>query len=800
MKASPIISSLNSGELSPTLQGRVDLAKYASGCRLLQNFLPMPQGPIRRRGGTHFVAEIKASASRAWLVRFEYSATQAWMLEFGNQTVRFFTNRGQVNVSGVVAWATTTAYEVGDLRSNGGTNYYCKTDHTSGVFATDLASGYWYALTGTIYEIPSPYATADLTNDDGTCALHIVQAGDVLYIANQKRTYAPRTLTRYGSTDWVFDTYEPDQGPFLEMNSGTTTIYASGQSGSVTLYASAGTFASTDVGRLVRLQVENQLVKPWEPGKSYNTGDLIRSDGKTYEAQTTATSGSSTPVHESGSAYDGNTGVYWEYIDAGYGIARITAFTSSTEVTATVVSDALNGLRQFPLHVTTGYPTTKWQLGAWSATTEYPAAVTFWLDRLWWAGQQRIWGSVPNDFANMAGDFYGETGFDAAVWATLQAEDVNTIQWISGAQKLMIGTPGGEFAAGEITSTDPVGPGNFKIERQSKRRCRSVQPLAIGSELVFVQRAGRRLLSMQYEIQVDAFKSDDLAILAERMMRSGIVDLAYQAEPFSIIWCLLSGGNLVGLTFDPAQQVMGWHRHPIGGSGIVESVQTIPSPDGLGDDLWLIVRRTINGSTKRYVEYMGRPWEGKDNDGTAGDDQADAFYVDSGLTYDGSPATTISGLDHLEGEAVQVLADGAVHPTRTVASGQITLADAASVVHVGLSCPARLITNDLEAGGTAGTAQGKFGRVNRVGIRFIDTLGGKIGRPADDVTEASVLDEIDFRSAGDSMDEAVPIFSGIREVTFPGDWTRERLIEYYNDQPLPVTIAAIMPKLHTNDT
>lgn len=800
MKASPIISSFNGGELAPSLHGRVDLAKYASGCRLLQNFLPMPQGPIRRRGGTHFVQETKSSASRSWLVRFEYSATQAWMLEFGNQYVRFYTNRGQVLVSGVTAWVTATAYEIGDLRSNGGTNYYCKTAHTSGVFATDLANGYWYALTGSIYEIPSPYTTADLTNDDGSCALHVVQAGDVLYIANQKRTYAPRTLTRYGATDWAFDTYQPNQGPFLEMNSSATTIYADAQTGNVTLTASTATFASTDVGRLIRLQVENQVVTPWETNKAYNAGDLVRSDGKTYSAQNTATSGTSVPVHEYGTAYDGKTGVQWAYVDSGYGIARITAYTSSTVVDADVIDEPLNGLTQLPLHVTTGYPTTRWQLGAWSATTEYPAAVTFWLDRLWWAGQQRVWGSVPNDFSNMAGDFYGETGFDSAIWAILQAEDVNTIQWIAGAQKLMIGTPGGEFAAGEITTTDPVGPSNFKIERQSKRRCRSVQPVGIGSELVFVQRAGRRLLSMQYEIQVDAFKSDDLAIIAERMMRSGIVDMAYQAEPYSVIWCVLSGGNLVGLTFDPAQQVMGWHRHPIGGSGIVESVQTIPSPDGLGDDLWLIVRRTINGATKRYVEYMGRPWEGKDNDGTGGDDQADAFYVDSGLTYDGAPATTISGLSHLEGATVQVLTDGAVHPNRTVSSGQITLQEAASVVHVGLSCPARLITNDLDAGGTAGTAHGKMARVHRVAIRFIDTLGGKIGRPNADVTESSVLDTIDFRSAADSMDVAVPIFSGVREVGFPGDWDRERLIEYYNDQPLPVTIAAIMPKLNTHDT
>lgn len=798
MKASPIITSLNAGEFSPLMAGRSDIGKYANACKLLQNFLPTVQGPIVRRGGTRYVATKKSPTTRGWLLRFEYSATQAWVLEFGDGYVRFYTNHGQVVVAGVAAYAGGTAYVLGDLVLEAGVHYYCIAATTGN--APPNAT-YWYPLTGTIYEIPSPYAVADLTNADGTCALKVVQSGDVLYLANQKRTYAPRKLTRYGSTNWQFSTYQPNQGPFLEMNTTTTTIYASAKTGSVTLTASAAVFASTDVGRLVRLEVQDLDVEPWETGKAYLLADLVRYDGKTYRCSANATSGTSPPIHEQGKAYDGKGGVHWEYQDAGYGIARITAFTSATAVTASVVVDAPNGLNQYPAGVVgSGNPTKRWNLGAWSATTEYPATVAFWSDRLWWGGRQRYWASVSNDYENMAGDLFGEVRADTAIWRQLQAEDVNDILWMVGAQRLVIGTPGGEFIVSKLTTNEPLGPANIEHTRQSKRRVRSVQPIAVGEKLIYTQRAGRKLLAMGYSIETDTFNSIDLAVLADRMTRAGIVDVAFQSEPYSILWCVLSGGKLVAFTYDHEQDVTGWHRHPIGGTSVqVESAVTIPRTDGLGDELWLLVRRTVAGQTVRYVEYMERPWEGPDNDGSGGDDQADAFYVDAGLTYDGVPADLMTGLDHLEGETVQVLADGATHPDRTVVGGAITLEAEASVVHVGLACPARMVTVDLETGAQSGSSAAKAARVYRAGVRFVDTLGGFLGIPAEDLTEPSTLDEIDFRTPADAMDAAPPIMSGVVDVVFPGDWSREKRIEVYQSDPLPMTVANIMPRIHVND-
>jgi hypothetical protein len=743
--ASPIITSTNAGELAPLIEGRSDLARYFSGCKRLENFITTVQGPAVRRGGFRYVAATKTQSERSWLLKFEFNATQFFVLEFGDEYVRFFTDHGVLESS-----------------------------------------------PGTPYEIVSPYTLADLTMPNGTCALDFVQSGDVLYIANRKRTYAPRTLTRVTNTNWVFALYQPNNGPFLEQNTTTTTIEASAQSGSITLTASAALFAATDVGRLVRLDALNlDLTRPWETGKEYTAGNIVRSDGKTYSAQNSATSGTAPPTHERGTAFDGLTGVEWDYINSGYGIARITAFTSATEVSAEVVYDPLNGLNTLPEEVT-ATPTTRWQLGAWSATTEYPAVVTFFRSRLWWAGQLRLWGSVPDDFENMAADFYNEVRADNAISRIITGQDVNDIEWIIGTDKLVVGTGGGEFVAGEITSSEPIGPANFAVIPQSLRRARSVKPSIIGSALLFLQRAGRKLLSLSFSIEADRLVSRDQTVLSDRVTRSGIVQMAYQSEPYSLLWQVRADGKLIAFTFDQEQDVSGWHRHPVGGTGVVvESIVTGPTPDGGREELWAIVRRTINGTTRRYVEYMERPWEGGDDDGTEGDEQEDAFYVDSGLTYDGAAATTISGLGHLEGETVQILADGARQPDKTVSGGQITLSRAASKVHVGLQYVSRLVPMRLEAGGNIGTSQGKIKRIHELVVRFVDTLGGKIGM------YRGTLDPISLRSPSTPMGAPEAIASGDHHMEFPGDYDREALIEIVQDAPLPMTVAAIIPELRT---
>jgi hypothetical protein len=737
--ATPILTSFNAGELEKTLDGRTDLQKYAQGCKLLENFMPIVQGPLVRRGGSRYVSGTKTQSVRSWIRRFEFSATQAYLIEFGNQYVRFYTLHGVV-LSG-----------------------------------------------GPPYEVVSPYDEAHLTNPDGTCALSITQSGDVLYIGNMYRTIKPQKLTRLGATNWVFSEYRPKTGPLIEMNDTTTSIYASAQTGSVTLEASSGIFAATDVGRLVRLEPQHLNVHPWEQDKAYIIGDLVRSNAKTYKALNAKTSGSSPPIHEYGQAYDGKDGVLWEYQDSGYGMVRLTGFTDADTVTGDVVVDQGSGLLMLPVGVVgSGSTTKRWTLGAWSDTTGYPGVVEQWRGRLAWFQGQRYAISVPADFENMSADFFGIQSADCAIWDILQSEDVNDVNWACECEKkLLVGTPGGEFALGEITSSDPLGPGNIEALRQTRRRSRAIRPMVVDSAVIFIQRAGRRMLSMDFDVAIDKFKTTDLAVLARHITRSGIIDMAYQAEPYSQLWCVLGNGLLAALTLDQEQNVIGWHRHPIGGSAIVESVAVIPAPSGDRDEVWIQARRSINGSTKRYVEYIERPWE-------FGDPQADAFYVDSGLTYSGAPTMTITGLDHLEGEVVQVLADGARHPDRTVVAGAITLQVLAILVHVGKKAPARMISMRLEAGAQQGTSQGKTKRVHQVTVRLLDALGGQVG------VSGCPLSEIQYRDSRvpmgsppaivESQDFPMPVESG---------YERECRIEVLQDQPFPMTIAAVIPELRT---
>ena len=382
-KASPIQYSFNTGELSPTLEGRTDLNKYSSGCRTLENFIPMVQGPARRRSGTYFVEEIKNSANRSWLLRFEFSENQAYILEFGDQYIRFYTNYGQVQTGSVTAWQTSQSYVVGDLRSNGGTNYYCKVAHTSGTFSTDLSAGKWYALTGTIYEIPTPYTAADLTNSNNTLKLRTVQSADVVYIVHP--SYAPKKLSRYSATKWILEDINFLGGPFEDVDPDEAiTVYASAQTGTgITLTASSALFAATDVGSTFLLEQKSiDGITQWEVGKSISSGARRRSDGKTYEALNSATTGTVKPIHSIGAVYDGDSGVQWQFRDPGYGYVKITGYTNSTTVTADVVSRIPSGA------VGSGNATNRWAFSRWSSVRGWPSQVAFFRERLVFASGQ----------------------------------------------------------------------------------------------------------------------------------------------------------------------------------------------------------------------------------------------------------------------------------------------------------------------------------------------------------------------------------------------------------------------------
>lgn len=779
-RAAPMQANFNGGELSPTVEGRVDINKYSNGCYQLRNFIPLVQGPARRRSGTRYVAGVKDSAERSWLMPFQFSNDVAFVIEFADQALRFFSDHGQLTAGSPAAYNGATAYVVGDLVSSGGVNYYCVAATTGN--APPNAT-YWYAMPTGVYEIPAPWAAADLTKADGTFRLWMEQSGDVVYITHPD--YAPRKLVRFGDTNWQLQVLDFEGGPFIGVDPDETrTVYASAATGNgITLTASAAIFTTDHIGTLFLLETKlADAVTQWEVAKAVGAGVERRSDGNVYSSVNAATTGAVKPTHTEGARYDGDTGVQWQYLHSGYGWARITAIGGGgTTATADVVS-------RIPSQaVGVGNPTTRWSFAEFSEARGYPSHVTFFRERLWLLRNTQVWASVAADFENFRTRDGADVTADMAISLNIASEQINDVAWVAPGNKLLVGTVGNEFAIGELTTGDPLGPGNVQAQQQTSHGSRQVRPVRVNDSVLFVQKSGRKLREIRFTFESDGYATADLTVLSDHVTKGQIVQEVYQQEPHSIVWSCCADGSLIGFTFNREQDVLGWHPHPIGGSGIVESIACIPSPDGTRDDLWMIVRRTIDGATARFVEFMERDWISAE-----GSEIGDAFFVDAGLTYDDVPADVISGLDHLEGETVQVLADGATHPDCVVTAGSITLNREASVVHAGLKCRAVLATMRIEAGGSIGTAQGKTKRISEMVFRLLDTLGGKAG-PADD---EDLLDYIMGRSSADPMGSPPAVFTGdTDEIAWPGGYEKEGRVWIVQDQPLPMTVVAAFPVL-----
>lgn len=735
-KAYALQPSFNAGEWSPQMYGRVDIDRYGVSCKKLENFVPLVEGPVTKRMGTKFVSEVKDSSDRTWLGRFVFNETQAFILEFGDQYIRFYTDNGV------------------------------------------LLSG------GSPYEIVSPWSAADLVNSDGAFALQMVQSADVVYIASG--TKPVQKLTRISNTNWTIEDVDFTGGPFKDVDPDSAiTVYASAQSGTgITITASAALFDADHVGCLFYIEQKSvDGIKQWEVGKSISTNDLRRSDGNVYKALNTATTGSVKPVHTSGAKYDGDTGVQWQYQHSGYGWAKITAHTSSTQVTADVLSLIPDQA------VGSGNATNRWALQKWNGVDLYPAAISLFRERLGFGKDIDIDLSVAGGYEDMRAKDGDQIVSDQAISLTLSTNEISPIKWMTAlSTDLLIGTANGEYTLTSQTDSSPFGPANKEARFQASRGSRAVRPVVIEDSVFYVQLSGQRLWQLQFSVDSNKYVPTDKMLYARHVAKSGIIGMAFQREPNSVLWCHTADGSLIAATLSVSQAVAGWHRHPVGGDGIVEAVETIPSPDGASDQLWMIVRRTINGATKRYVEYMVPEWDG-DVDAIE-----DAFFVDCGLTYSGVAATTITGLGHIEGEEVAILADGGAHPPRTVTSGQITLQEPATKVHVGYGYTSKLTTNKMEAGAADGTAQGKTKRISRFMVRLLNTVNLKVG-PND-----SNMEELNFRSTDDLMDSSVPLFTGDYVVAWPGGHETEAIMQITHDQPLPVTVCAISARTNVQDS
>jgi hypothetical protein len=433
----------------------------------------------------------------------------------------------------------------------------------------------------------------------------------------------------------------------------------------------------------------------------------------------------------------------------------------------------------------TGSPTP-----ALTGTDNYPSVVSFFEQRLVFGATnnnpQTLWFSKSADYLN----FTTGTADDNALIYTIASNKVNAIRYLSATRILNIGTSGGEYVL-TTTNSGPVTPTSTVIRKYSNYGCIDSEVVQVADVTLFAQRGARKVREFRYigEVDVAGYAAPDITILAEHLTEGGIQEFAYQQEPESIIWARRTDGTLLGLTYRREEEIVAWHKHVIGGSfnggqAVVESIITLPTDSG-EDELYMVVKRTINGTTKRYVEVM------KTFD--FGGDTTAAFFVDSGLVYAGSSTTTLSGLYHLEGETMSVLANGATHADKVVSGGGIGLDFGATSGAVGFGYTSEMQTLRLEGGSSDGTSQGKPKRIHDITIRFHETVGAEVG------TDSGNADRIFFRDSSMNMDEAVPLFTGDKEIEFAGGFTDGDRIYVRQSQPLPMTVLALYPRMNTFD-
>jgi len=334
-------------------------------------------------------------------------------------------------------------------------------------------------------------------------------------------------------------------------------------------------------------------------------------------------------------------------------------------------------------------------------------------------------------------------------------------------------------------SGSAVTPLNVDITVQGRRGAAHIQPISIGNSILYIQYGAQVVRDFAYKLESDGYSGNDLTILANHLFSDrAIVDWSYQRTPYSIVWCVMSDGAMTGLTYNREQEIWGWHRHDT--TGEFEAVATIPAGQDAvygSDETMFIVKRTINGVTKRYIEkqmprFIGGVEESKNG-----------FFVDCGLYYDGAATSTLTGLDHLEGEAVAVLADGNVIPGITVVSGGITLPYEASLVIVGLGYASDLGTMELEIPADGQTLQDRYRGIKEVTVQLENTRACFVGPDKDHLTE------IDFREE-ENWDEAIQLYTGTKQVSVESSSdAKSAKVFIRNTDPVPMTVLSIIPRL-----
>ncbi len=753
MSTKILLKSFAGGEITSELAGRIDLTKWQTGLSLCRNFITLPHGPAARRTGFEFTNEAKTSTSAVRIIPFSFSATQTAVLEFGNLYIRFHIGGATLLEStkvvtditqpaGVVTSAAHgyangdwlyVASVVGMTELNGrfvvvsdtATNTFRMKDFAGNYITTGSYGAYVSGGTvGRVYTLTSTYAAADLFD------LHFAQSADVITITHP--SYPTRELKRLGATNWTITdvsfapTIAAPSAPSVTPTVGTPGA-ASPQEYCVTAIAADNVTESLGS---TSTTVSNDL----SIAGNYNT--------ITWGAVTGATR-------------------YNVYKRRGGGFGYMGQTTGLSAVDENILADTTQSPPEDIIDLNTG-------------AGDYPAATTYHEQRRWFAGStnkpQVVWGTRTGTESNLTSSLPSRDadGLEVRV-ASMQN---NQIRHLVPLADLIALTAGGEFRM-FADGAPAITPSSISIKPQGYSGASNVQPVVSEGSVLFVQAQGSRVRELAYNWESNAYRSVDVSLMApHRFNGYTITQMAYTRAPEPTLWAVRNDGVLLGMTYVPDQQVFGWHAHDT--IGTFESVCVVA--EGNEDVLYVVVKREIEGREARYIERL------RTRTLTA---LEDAFFVDSGLSYSGTPVTTLRGLWHLEGETVDILADGSVEPTQVVTDGTITLENAASKISVGLNIVADLRTLPLALEGAQASGQGTIKNVNKVHIRVSQSSLVKAG-PAFDR-----LREYPARAVSDPYGSPPALRDGELSLSVDPNWSTDAAICVRQDAPVPLTVLSM---------
>jgi hypothetical protein len=660
--------SFAGGEISPDMFGRIDDTKFQTGVARMKNFIAMPQGAADNRPGTEFVKEVKDSTKKTRLISFTYSTTQTMVLELGEYYMRFHTNGATLAPGSAGIWNSVSAYVVGNLVSDGGVKYQCIQANTNKTPASEPT--YWYPLPTGIYQIATPYAEADLFD------IHYVQSADVMTLVHPN--YAPRELRRYGATDWRLETIS--FGSAITAPGAPTVTAFRGQSQNITAISTASPavlevpvkplFAEqstvfitgcTGTGTFSLPDGFYTVTHTGTPANSFKIADY--NTGVAYNNTGTYTGNGS--VQESSRVYDvdnyyvvtslNDTNAESAASSSGHVVNNLTVTGAYNTITWSAVTGAtrynvykrLNGLYGY-IGQTSALTFTDDNIApdlsitpsiydsVFASSGNYPGAVSYFEQRKAFAGTtnepQTLWmtqSATENDMS-----YSIPIQDDDRIKIEVAVREASTIRHIVPLTQMLMLTNSSELRVSPINS-DVITPSTISVRPQSYIGANNVQPEIVNNVVVYCADRGGHVRELGYSWQSQGFITGDLSLRSTHLFDNlTLSDMCYAKSPQPILWFISSSGYMLGLTYVPEQQLGAWHWHET--DGTFESCTAVAEGDE--DRVYVVVKRTINGSTKRYVERLASRQV---------DALEDCIFVDSALTYNGinttSETVTVSG-------------------------------------------------------------------------------------------------------------------------------------------------------------